>query len=267
MIQDATQSSTAETARRTDRPIQVGWILDTNYPTFLFEGPRPVTGLAAVPASADAGAAGAPDFDDVRVDEEWHYFEVPSPYNLRLKPVLADRGRPELVNALKGPETISPRVIDQIAVLVDPNLWRDPQRPVVQVSTPFRFVADDPLWLTQLPPFNTLAHRAWPGAFVAGRFPVHIWPRSISWAFEWHDTSKELVLEQGAPWFYLKFESTEPMRPIEVVAARMTPELRQYCSGLDGVVRYVNRTFSLFGVARSRRPATLMRRADDDEEG
>ena len=47
----------------------------------------------------------------------------------------------------------------------------------------------------------------------------------------------------------------------------MTPELRQFCSGLDGVVHYVNRTFSLFGVARSRRPATLMRRADDDEEG
>ena len=245
--------------RRTDRPIRVGWLLDTRQPTFLFEGPRRVTGLAM----PDAGTSLDADFDTAQVDEEWHYFEVPCPYALRLKPVPSGEGRFRLVNALTGPETISPRLIDQIAVLIEPHLWRDPRRPVVQVATPFRFVADDPLWLTQLPPFNTLAHRTWPGAFVAGRFPVHIWPRSISWAFEWHDPNSELVLEQGAPWFYLKFESEQPMRPLEFVEARMTPELRRFCSGLDGVVHYVNRTFSLFEVAKRRRPEKLLAASDD----
>lgn len=255
--------SAAPIGDRNDEPMHVGWVLNMKHPTFLFQGPRRVTGLAMPPVSVEAGEPHA-DFDTAQVDQEWHYFEVPCPYNLRLKPVLEGLGQVKLINTLKDPETLRPRLLHEIAALVDPNFWRDPQRPVVQVSTPYRFVADEPLWLTQLPPFNTLAYGSWPGAFVAGRFPVHIWPREISWAFEWHDPGRELVLEQGAPWFYLKLESENPMRQIEFVEARMTPELRKFCSGLDGVVHYVNRTFSLFEVAKRRRPATLLNRADQD---
>ena len=29
---------------------------------------------------------------------------------------------------------------------------------------------------------------------MGGRFPVHIWPRPLSWGFEWHDVTKPLVL-------------------------------------------------------------------------
>lgn len=248
-------------ARLAERPIEVGWLLDTRQPSFLFQGPRRVRGLDWRPGPAEGG------FDRAPVDEEWHLFEVPCPYNLRLKPVQDAQGKIGLVNALKGPDTISPRRIGQIAVPVERELWRDPRRPLVQVATPFRFVADEPLWITQLPPFNAPHQRAWPGAFIAGRFPLHIWPRAISWAFEWHDPSRELVLEAGAPWFYIKLESREPMRRIAFVEARMTPSLRKFCSGLDGVVHYVNRTFSLFEVAKRRRPETLLTRAGAETPG
>ena len=42
----------------------------------------------------------------------------------------------------------------------------------------------------------------------------------------------------------------------------MTPELRAYCNAMDGVVNYVNRTFSLFHTAERRRPPKLLVRAD-----
>lgn len=36
---------------------------------------------------------------------------------------------------------------------------------------------------------------------ISGRFPIHIWPRHLMWTFEWHDTSQDLVLTRGQPWF------------------------------------------------------------------
>ena len=97
---------------------------------------------------------------------------------------------------------------------------------------------------------------------IGGRFPTHIWPRILMWAFEWHDTTQDLVLRRGEPWFYIRFETMDPSRQVRLVEAEMTPELRAYCNGMDGVVNYVNRTFSLFQTAERRRPPKLLVRAE-----
>ena len=82
-----------------------------------------------------------------------------------------------------------------------------------------------------------------------------------SWAFEWHDPRQDLVLRRGEPWFYCRFETTGVSRHVRLVEAALTPELKQYFSGLTGVVNYVSGTFTLFDVARQRRPARLLVRA------
>jgi hypothetical protein len=78
------------------------------------------------------------------------------------------------------------------------------------------------------------------------------------WAFEWHDTDKDLVLTRGEPWFYTRFELSDGASRVRIVEAEMTSDLMRYFSGIDGVVGYVNRTFSLFTVAEQRRPARLL---------
>jgi hypothetical protein len=78
------------------------------------------------------------------------------------------------------------------------------------------------------------------------------------WAFEWFDTSRELVLRRGEPWFYVRFETHDPSRPVRLIEADLTPELKQYVTGLASVTNFVNRTFSLFETAKSRRPKTLL---------
>ena len=80
----------------------------------------------------------------------------------------------------------------------------------------------------------------------------------MMWAFEWYDTSRELVLRRGEPWFYVRFETHDPSRHVRLIEADMTPDLRQYLSGLSSVTNYVNRTFSLFDTAKSRRPKVLL---------
>jgi hypothetical protein len=78
------------------------------------------------------------------------------------------------------------------------------------------------------------------------------------WAFEWHDTAKDLVLRRGDPLFYVQFEGMDPARPMQLVEAEKTAELTAYLEKLSGVVNYVNQTFSLFKAAEAMRPKKLL---------
>ena len=109
-----------------------------------------------------------------------------------------------------------------------------------------------------MPPFMTFMKDPWPGVQIGGRFPIHIWPRHLTWAFEWYDTTKQLVLRRGVPWFYVRFEGEDPSRPTRLVEAEMTDALRGYVESISAVTNYVSRTFSLFETARSRRPRGLL---------
>jgi hypothetical protein len=93
---------------------------------------------------------------------------------------------------------------------------------------------------------------------VGGRLPIHIWPRVMMWAFEWYDQSQDLIIQRGEPWFYVRFETEDPSRPVRLVEAEMTPQLREYLNGIRTVTNYVNQTYSLFATARERRPKTLL---------
>ena len=115
----------------------------------------------------------------------------------------------------------------------------------MQVITPYLFLADEPVWLTQLPPMHAYLPTPWPGLLICGRFPIDVWPRTLMWAFEWHDTTKDLVLKRGEPWFTARLETMDPSRKTRLIKTKLTPELEEYLQGLDGVSNYVRGTFSL----------------------
>jgi hypothetical protein len=85
----------------------------------------------------------------------------------------------------------------------------------------------------------------------------------LSWAFEWHELSKDLVLRKGEPWFYVMFEGKNPSEPIELLEAVDTPELQKYKASLEDVVKFVSNPFSLKDRARERRPEKLLKVADE----
>jgi hypothetical protein len=84
----------------------------------------------------------------------------------------------------------------------------------------------------------------------------------LLWAFEWFDTSKDLIVKRGDPWFYVMLESANPARQVRLVKAAMSPELKEYLQGIDGVTNYVNQTFSLYSRALERRPQRLLQQTD-----
>ena len=247
----AQEDSAAPRARITE----VGWLIDAEQARFIYEAPRPMAPRRKRPENPKAvGACPAV------VDHEARLWEVPCPFDLHLRIGRDDQGQSVLINVAGAQSTIGKQKLEQLVHLMPPSAWREPTRPVLQVRAPWRFVTDDPTWITQLPPFNHYRRDPWPGLLIGGRFPLQDWPRLLMWAFEWWDTRQDLILKRGEPWFYLRFETRDPARPIRLVEAEMTHELREFCKGLDGVTSYVNKTAQLFEVANSRRPERLLKK-------
>lgn len=235
------------------RIVEVGWLIDAEKSGFIYEAPRPYQRRAPAPQSAKA-VGHCPAV----IDYEARHVEIPCPYDLHLRLGKDEGGqyRTEFVSSQRS--AASPKALAKLVTLNGPSQWREPGRPVIQIAAPYRFIADEPVWLNQLR--RIFHHRAQPlpGVMIGGRFPTHLWPRILMWAFEWHDPTQDLILKRGEPWFYLRFETQDPSRQVRLVEAAMTADLRAYCDAMDGVVNYVSRTFSLFQTAGRRRPPRLL---------
>ena len=249
-------SETAPTKPPADRPetVEIGWLLSPGEATFVYDAPRPVE-IAPPPGLEDDGAV-------LCGDATTQFFEVPCPFDLHVRLARDANGKLKLIDA--APESSRQRhnVLRAHVTLMGQSRWRDPKRPLLQIGAPWRFVTDAQVQMTQLPAIGHYYDPPLPGLMIGGRFPIHLWPRSLMWAFDWWEPQKELVLKRGDPWFYLRFETERPNCRIAMVEAEMTPELTEFCKGLDGVTNYVNQTFKLFKTAQERRPPTLLKRKE-----
>jgi len=243
-----------QAAERAARTAEVGWLLDSNEAKFLWGTPKRVRTMERNAEHAKA-LNNCPGY----LDYESRMFEVPCPVDLRVKFVRNLQGRMELVLPEGDASGVRASALSNLLMISPPNEWRHPDRPLIQLFTPYVFVADEPVWMTQLPPMQFFQADPWPGLMIGGRLPIHIWPRTMMWAFEWWDISRELVLKRGDPWFYVAFETSDPSRPVRLVEAELTPELAEYRKGMSGVTNYVNRTYSLFRTAEERRPERLLK--------
>ena len=79
---------------------------------------------------------------------------------------------------------------------------------VIQIQTKYVFVADKPCLLSTLPPFlndpNNYDNNT---RMVSGLFNIYDWQRPLSYAVEWLDTSKDLIIKKGQVLQYLYFNS------------------------------------------------------------
>lgn len=233
--------------------VDVGWLLDTDKAQFIWAEPRRVRRDDPPPTHAKS-VNHCPSV----LDHEARLFEVTCPIDLNLVFRRDDKGAPVLVNADGDRSTIRTKHLNAMLSMISEREWRHPERPVLQIITPYTFLADEPVYMTQLPPITHHFRDPWPGILIGGRLPIHIWPRRMMWAFEWWDVARPLVLRRGEPWFSLRFETHDPGRPLRMFEAERTPELNEYLQGLSAVANYVNRTQQLYKVAEERRPPRLL---------
>ncbi len=235
------------------RIIDIGWMIRAAHASFIWEEPVRFQ-RDSLPCPSPKSVQRCPSVMDL----ESRYFVIRCPVDLEIGLKKADGGYC-LTNLLGEKGALSPEKFSHFVSLNAPAQWRSEDRPIIQIHTPYRFVADQPVILNQLPPFLDYREAALPGVQICGRMPIHIWPRMLMWAFEWHDPDLPLSLKRGDPWFYLHFETERPDQRIRLSEAAWTEDLAAYCRGLDGVTSYVSNTYSLLKVAKKRRPKTLLR--------
>lgn len=238
-------------------PVQVGWFLTSDKGAVLYDPPERLVSRQVNRTHAKS-ASRCPAV----IQMESRYFMVKCPFDIHVGFKRDDKGKAVLVNRAGAASTIRANKLGDVLTLVNEAEWRYPDRPTVQLSLPYCFIADEPVWLTQIGTFAHYRRDPLPGTIFGGRFPLSLWPRPLMWAFEWHDIEKDLILKRGEPLFYCQFEHDGPDRPVQMVEAEKTPDLLAYMEKISGVVNYVNQTFSLMRQAEALRPAKLLKPKD-----
>ncbi|MGR3484176.1 MAG: hypothetical protein ACU0BF_02445 [Paracoccaceae bacterium] len=234
-------------------PVQVGWYLADTKAAVIYDPPERVRGAERNREHAKS-ASRCPAI----VGMEARYFLVRAPFDLNLGFARDADGKPAIRNLSGSASAIRANKLANMVHMTPEAEWRYPGVPTIQISTPYVFVSDEPVYVTQCPPFMHWLKRPWPGTLFGGRYPINVWPRPLMWAFEWHDTEAPLVIRRGDPWFYVQMETTPADRPAQLVEIEKTPELMAYMEMISGAVNYVGQTFSLFAAAEARRPERLL---------
>jgi hypothetical protein len=234
-------------------PLMVGWFLASDKGAVLYDPPERV--MLRPPNRTHAKSASR---CPAVIQLESRYFMVKCPFDLHIGFSRDDKGKAVLVNRAGTASPIRSSKLNEVLTLVSEAEWRFPDRPTVQLHLPYCFIADEMVYLSQIAAFAHYRADPLPGTIFGGRFPISLWPRPLMWAFEWHESQKDLVLKRGEPLFYVQFEGIDPSRAVQVVEAERTAELQSYLDSLSGVVNYVNQTFALFKAAEAIRPKTLL---------
>ncbi|MGF1501288.1 MAG: hypothetical protein ACFBSD_05690 [Paracoccaceae bacterium] len=231
--------------------IDVGYCLTDPSGGFAFQPPRTVFSTRERPLGTRA-IQNCPAVNAI----ERHLVELPSPIGIRL--TLEDEDDGPALGVIEQGTFVEPEKIGEMIALEPPERWRHPKRPVLQITLPFFFVTDAPCMLNQLPPFLAPGMRRWPGTMAVGRFPLTIWPQTLTFAFEWDRPDQELALKQGEPLCYFLFEFNKPDARPRLLEAALTPELEEYRKGMQGVRHITSDIDAVWAEAERRRPARLL---------
>lgn len=234
------------------RPCAIGYALTDPEGGFAFQPPRTVFSTRARPLGARA-IQNCPAVNGL----ERQLVELPSPVALRL------RLRGAELEIVESGTFVQRARLQRMLSVRPPETWRHPKKPVIALRLPFFLVTDEPCMVAQLPPFLTPGMRRWPGAMVARRWPLHLWPQDILWSFEWDMPDGELSLKQGEPLCLMLFEFNSPEKRPELVEAETTPELAEYRAGIDGADQITTDFEALWEAAAARRPPRLLCRAGE----
>ncbi len=255
---DEQEARNAEAKRGKKRTVTVGWIVRAAQTSVLFAPPTlfarqdPKWGSAKSVRNCPAS-----------IDFDHRHFVIPAPVDITLHFERQSNGQLTLKDADGDNSGVRKNGLSELIILHPQNEWRHPERPLIQMLSPYIFVADDPCYIVQTAPYLHYFREPRPGVQMGGRFPIHIWPRPVSWGFEWHDVTKPLTLKRGEPWFYVHFETENPSARIRLVEQEKTDELESYINSIADVSKFVNKTYSLFSEAQRLRPESLVRAKKD----
>lgn len=234
--------------------VQVGWFLNEKKAGVIYDAPERVRSVEMNKEHAKS-ASRCPAV----INMESRYFLVKCPFDIHIGFDRDKDGKGVLRNLAGTQSGVRASKLGQKLHLTNEVEWRTKGVPTIQLSLPYVFISDEPVYMSQVSPFMHYTPTPLPGTIFGGRFPINVWPRPLMWAFEWHEPKKPIKIKRGDPLFYVGFETVSPESSVAMVETEVTPELTDYMDMISGAVNYVNQTFSLFETAEERRPNKLLK--------
>lgn len=126
-------------------PVTVGWLRDVPKGGVIQDPPERLVSRDVSRTHAKS-ASRCP----AMIQMESRYFQISCPIDLRIGFSRDAQGKPVLVNRAGAASSIRGAKRGTLLTLVNEAEWRHPERTTVQLSLPYIFLADEPVYITQL---------------------------------------------------------------------------------------------------------------------
>jgi hypothetical protein len=233
------------------RPINVGWFLDVDEAGAMYPDPIPIAHLQKKVQRHKK----SPDYCPAVQSFNRNLFVLLAPYDLTL--FCNEKPDSFEFRMETNSSSISPGSLRHVLFVTPPLEWRSPNRPVIQLRCPYVFVSDDNVTVEQTAPWLHYHQPTWPGVAIAGAFEIRNWVRPLSWAFEWYELSRPLVIRAGEPWSYVRLIPASKSI-VKLARIERTSAIADLQKQVTGITNYTSNALDLIGRVEARRPARLL---------
>lgn len=230
-------------------PNQIGWCLANVEATAAYPPPERVH-LGKDPSPTKRGYLSCPA---VRTAAQG-YFAIRSPFSIHLR--FKKNEDVASIIPIYPYTTVNETKLGEMIRLEPRDLWRSDDIPLLQIPSPYFFIADEPTDVEQCQPiFADTTSMNW--RIISGRFDIYGWQRPLNWAIEWDTKCGDLIVKMGEPLYYVRFYDASGKIIInpDLIKTALTEELRAR----------LNSTFGVTSLQRG--TATLIKKASEERSG
>jgi len=215
--------------------IKIGWCFDRDEGIAIYKPPIPVSKIITERKNKmGAGVSHCPG----TLDFNSRTFTILSPYTFRIR---AQKENSQINFFPVYPDTEASEEVVKNEISFQPRkLWRDERYPILQLSLPYVFFANESTYINQLEPSRFIGEKNW--SLIQGRFDIASWQRPINWAIEWTNINKDIFIKKGDPLCQVIFETSSPKSPIDLIKVERNDELQRAIKRTLGVANKIRNT-------------------------
>lgn len=170
------------------------------------------------------------------------YFVIKSPFSLQLR--FRKVGEEIHVVPIFPFTSLSERLLRDLLVLEPVDTWRSLRFPILQLPSPYLFLADTPMYIEQVHPFLSESS-CFNWRLIPGKFDIYAWQRPLNWAVEWDIDGGDLVIRTGEPLYFVRFcrEDNAVLKAPDLVHMKYTEDVAErvrMAAGVTGFRRGLN---------------------------
>jgi len=215
--------------------IKIGWCFDRDEGVAIYKPPISISKLITERKNKmGAGVSHCPG----ALDFNSRTFTILSPYTFRIR---AQKDINQLNFFPVYPDTEASEAVIKNEISFQPRkLWRDERYPILQLSLPYVFFANESVYINQLEPNRFIGKKNW--SLIQGRFDIASWQRPINWGIEWTNTDEDIFIKKGDPLCQVLFETLSPESSFSLIQVERNEKLQRAIKRTLGIASKMRNT-------------------------